>query len=120
MSNQKTIKAFVFSFFFVLVFAATDSAQTAAPQQLIKRTTYKSDNLEFGAGGTLSIIGAPNGSIEIEGWQKNEIEISAEIEVQAASETDLARLAEVNGFVLDESAMHVRIISVGTHDKEYM
>lgn len=126
MKNQKTIKsfvsAFVFSFGFVFIFSAAIAAQSAAvpPQKLMKRTTYKSDNLEFGAGGTVSIIGAPNGSIEIEGWQKNELEISAEIEVEGASEADLARLAEVNGFMLDESAMHVRIISVGTHDKEYM
>jgi DUF4097 and DUF4098 domain-containing protein YvlB len=104
----------------LFIFSAANFAQTRAPQQLIKRTTYKSDNLEFGAGGTVSIIGAPNGSIEIEGWQKNEIEISAEIEVEGVTEADLARLAEVNGFMLDESAMHVRIISVGTHDKEYM
>ena len=123
MKNQKTIASFVSVFVFSFIFAAFSAAsfaQTVAPKQLIKRTTYKSDNLEFGAGGTVSIIGAPNGSIEIEGWNKNELEISAEIEVEAATEADLAKLAEVNGFMLDESAMHVRIISVGTHDKEYM
>lgn len=120
MKNQKLIAAFVSAFAFILVFTVMTLAQTAAPQQSIKRTSYKSDNLEFGAGGTVSIIGAPRGSIEIEGWQKNEIEISAEIEVEAATEADLAKLAEVSGFVLDESFGHVRIISVGTHDKEYL
>ncbi len=118
MKNLKFVNllllAFVFAAFSVVCFAQT------APQKLIKRTTYKSENLEFGAGGTVSIIGAPNGSIEIEGWNKNEIEIAAEIEVEAGTEADLAKLADINGFVLDESLLHVRIISVGTHDKEYV
>ena len=117
MKNQKTFALFIFAFFFA-AFSVTCFAQTAP--QLIKRTTYKSDNFEFGAGGTVSIIGAPNGSIEIEGWDKNEIEVAAEIEVQGATEADLSKLAEVNGFVLDESFGHVRIISIGTHDKDYM
>jgi hypothetical protein len=124
MKNQKTIKtfvsAFIFSFALIFIFSAATFAQTVPSKQLLKRTSYKSDNLEFGAGGTVTIIGAPNGSIEIEGWNKNELEISAEIEVEGATEADLAKLAEVNGFMIDESAMHVRIISVGTHDKEYM
>jgi hypothetical protein len=117
MKNQKTLNFLVFAFIFA-AFSVTCLAQTAP--QFIKRTTYKTDNLEFGAGGTVSIIGAPKGSIEIEGWDKNEIEIAAEIEVQGATEADLAQLAEVNGFVLDEGFGHVRIISIGTHDKEYM
>ena len=117
MKNQKTFVFLAFAFVFV-TFSLTSMAQTAP--QFIKRTTYKSDNLEFGAGGTISIIGAPNGSISIEGWNKNEIEIAAEIEVQGATESDLSKLAEVNGFVLDESFGHARLISVGTHDKDYM
>ena len=117
MKNQKIFKLLVFAFVFS-IFSVTCFAQTAP--QFIKRTTYKSDTLEFGAGGTISIIGAPNGSIEIEGWNKSEIEVSAEIEVQGATESDLSKLSEVNGFVLDESSGHVRIISVGTHDKDYM
>jgi hypothetical protein len=117
MKNQKTLKLLAFAFIFA-AFSINGFAQTAP--QFIKRTTYKSDSLELGAGGTVSIIGAPNGSIEIEGWDKNEIEIAAEIEVQGATESDLSKLAEVNGFVLDDSFGHVRIISVGTHDKDYM
>lgn len=117
MKNQKILKLLAFAFVFA-AFSINSLAQTAP--QFIKRTTYKSDSLELGAGGTVSIIGAPNGSIEIEGWDKNEIEIAAEIEVQGATESDLSKLAEVNGFVLDDSFGHVRIISVGTHDKDYM
>lgn len=89
-------------------------------QALLKRTSYKNETIDFGAGGTVTVIGAPVGSIFIEGWSKNEIEISAEIEIQAATEADLAKLAEVNGFVMDESFNHLRITSVGTHDKNYM
>ena len=117
MKNQKAFALLIFALVFAAI-SVTCLAQTAP--QLIKRTTYKSDTFEFGAGGTVSIIGAPNGSIEIEGWSKNEIEIAAEIEVQGATEADLSILAEVNGFVLDESFGHVRIISIGTHDKDYM
>jgi len=92
----------------------------AQTKPLIKRTTYKTETVEFGAGGTVSIIGAPAGSIVVEGWQKNAVEISAEIETQAATEADLAELARVNGFAIDDSFGHIRITSVGTHDKNYM
>jgi hypothetical protein len=92
----------------------------AQTKPLIKRTTYKTESVEFGGGGTVSVVGAPNGSIAIEGWQKNEVEISADIEVQAENESDLALLAQVSGFVLDEGFGHIRITSVGTHDKSYM
>ncbi len=87
---------------------------------MIKKTTYKTDTVEFGAGGTISVTGAPNGSISIEGWDKAEIEISAEIEIQAATEADLAQLASVNSFVIDQGFNHTRIVSVGTFDKDYM
>jgi Putative adhesin len=116
MQNQKTIKLIIFGLF-LIIFSVNCFAQNT---NLLKRTVYKSDKLDFGAGGTVSVIGAPNGSIEIEGWQKNEVEISAEIEIQAANEADLATLAEINNFVLEESMGHLSIISVGTHDKQYL
>lgn len=87
---------------------------------LHKRTTYKTDRFDFGAGGTVVVSGAPVGSIRIEGWKNREIEITAEIEVQANSEADLAKLSEVTTFVLEESLGRTGIISVGTHDKKYM
>ena len=40
--------------------------------------------------------------------------------MQAASETDLAQLATVNSFVIDQGFNTTRIISVGTFDKDYM
>ncbi len=117
MNNKKSFSLFLFAFVFVSIVVITTTAQT---NPLIKRTTYKTETVEFGVGGTVSIIGAPAGSIVVEGWQKNAVEISAEVEMQAANEADLAELARVNGFAIDDSFGHIRITSVGTHDKNYM
>lgn len=120
MNKQNFSKLIVLIFFLtsfsILAFAQDSKATT----KLIKRTQFKSNTVKFGSGGTVSIVGSPVGSIQIEGWKKNEVEISAEIEVQAETEEDLARLAEVTGFTVDESMLHLRIISVGTHDKKYL
>jgi len=116
-TNKKICVQLCLSAIAILLFILPALAQT---KQLLKRTTYKTENVKFGVGGTISIVGAPNGSITIEGWRKNEVEISAEIEVQAETEADLAQLAAVNGFVIDPTAVSVSIISVGTNDKNYM
>jgi hypothetical protein len=88
-----------------------------AAQTLLKRVTTKTDKFDFGPGGTVAITGAPLGSIRITPSNTNEIEITATIEVQAASEADLDRLAAVTSFVLDEGIARTGIISVGTHNK---
>lgn len=116
MKNQKIISLFIIAF----IFAGFNLAASAQTTNLLKRTTYKTDKVEFGVGGTITILGAPNGSIEVEGWKKNEIEVTAEIEVQAKNQEDLVKLSEVTGFVLDIGLSHTRIISVGTHDKKYL
>lgn len=105
---------------FLILLTIGTSFAFAQTNQLIKRTTYKTDTAELGAGGTVTIVGAPNGSITIEGWNKNEVEVSAEIEMQAPTEADLAMLATISGFVIDPQFGHVRIISIGTYDKDYM
>jgi hypothetical protein len=74
----------------------------------------------LGFAGLVTIVGAPVGSITIEGWQRNEVEVSAEIELSAPSTPDLDRLAAVNNFAIDEDANHVRIITTGTHDRKFM
>jgi len=117
MKNQKTIKSLLFAFAF-FAFSVPLFAQTGG--QLLKKTTYKTDSIEFGPGGTISVTGAPKGSISIESWNKPEIEVSAEVEIQAPTEADLALLAAVNTFVIDQGFNHTRIISVGTFDKDYM
>ncbi len=98
-------------------FAASSPAQD---KQLLKRTTYKTETIEFSPGGTVTLVGAPLGSVKIEGWSKNELEISAEIVVQAENEADLALLAAINSYVIDDTTGHVRILSMGTHDKDYL
>lgn len=89
-----------------------------APQ--LVRTISRHESRRFGYGGTLTIIGAPQGSITIEGWAKNEVDISAEIELHADTETDLNLLAAVNTFVVDEDPVHLSVLSTGTHDKAFM
>lgn len=97
----------------ILILTFSASAQ-------LKRSTIKSDKLDFGVGGTITIQGAPKGSITVEGWSKNEVEISAEIIVEAATDADLERMSKVTGFQLDESTGRIGIISLGTHDKKYV
>jgi len=121
--NQKTVSKKIrfylcLSVVTMLLFLTPCFAQTA--QALIKRTNYKTETVEFGVGGTVSIIGAPDGSISVEGWNKNAVEITAEVEMQAATEADLTELTKVNGFVIDDDFGHIRITSIGTHDKNYM
>ena len=65
----------------------------------------------------LASSSAPNGSIRVIGSNKNEIEITAEIELQAANEADLVILAGVTGFFADESNIRTGIISYGTYNK---
>ena len=90
--------------FLLLLFISFLSGLVCAQAQpTLKRTTYKTDKLDFGSGGTLEITGAPFGSISIEGGSTNEVEISATIEVEAQNEADLAKISSVTGFVLDES-----------------
>src|SRR4051794_38449991 len=76
--------------------------QTPPPAPLaLKRTTVRHETRRLGYGSAVTILGAPSGSIIIEGWNKSEVDITAEIELQADTEEDLARLAEVNTFTLD-------------------
>jgi hypothetical protein len=86
----------------------------------LKRVVTKTDKLDFGAGGTVAIMGAPKGSIRVEPAAGNEIEIDAEISLEAGSEADLALLEKVTGFILDESLGREVITSVGTHDRKYL
>jgi len=84
------------------------------------RTTTRHEVRRFGYGGTLTLVGAPAGSIRIEGWPRNEVDITAEIELRADSEADLDRLAALNNFALDDDSNHITVMTVGTHDKAFM
>lgn len=87
---------------------------------LLTRTITRHESRRFFYAGTVTVTGAPSGSVTIEGWQRNEVEVSAEIELHAATEADLSRLATLNNFVIDEDANHLRVVTTGTHDRAFM
>ncbi len=119
LKNMKKICVYLsLSAVLFILLVAHDSFAQIKP--FLKRTTYKTESVDFGVGGTVSIVGAPNGAITVEGWLKNEVEITAEIEVQGATESDLAQLAQISTYILDESFGHLRISSVGVYDKQYV
>ena len=84
------------------------------------RSTTRHENYRLSYGGTVTVVGAPAGSITIEGWQKNEIDITASIELQAPNAAALDQLAAVNTFVVDVDLNHIRIMTTGTHDRAFM
>lgn len=96
------------------------AAGVSHAQTMVKRTAFKTDTVDFGAGGTVTITGAPFGSIRIEGWDKSLIEASAEVSIEAPTEADIETLAEVNGFIFEPTFNHLRITSVGAFDKNYL
>jgi len=96
----------------VLLLAALTITAAAQTSALLKRTTMKTESVDFGAGGTVTVTGAPLGSITITGGQSNKVEISAEIEVQAGTEADLALLASVSGYGVETNMGHTTITSV--------
>jgi hypothetical protein len=87
---------------------------------LLTRKSTRHEVRHFGYGGTLTIVGAPRGSISVEGWQRNEVDLNADIELQAETEADLDKLAAVNGFAFDEDPIHLSVLTTGTHDRAYM
>jgi hypothetical protein len=91
-----------------------------APGPMLTRTFSRHEVRRFGFGGTVTVVGAPQGSITIQGWSRNEVEITADIELHAETEEDLARLAGVNVFGLDDDVNHLSVLTTGTHDKSYM
>jgi hypothetical protein len=94
--------------------------QTAPPIELLTRTTTRRETRRFSYGGTVTVIGAPRGSVTIEGWSRNEVELSAEIELKGPTEADLDQLATVNTFVFDEDLNHLSVLTTGTHDRDFM
>ena len=93
----------------------------SAPQiQLLTRTSTRRETRRFSYGGTVTVIGAPRGSVIVEGWQRNEVELTANIELKGPTEADLDQLAAVNSFVFDEDLNHLSVLTTGTHDRTYM
>ena len=97
-----------------------DKTAASLPTNLLKRTTTRRENRRFSFGGTVTLIGAPRGGVTVEGWSRNEVELVADVELNAPTEADLDQLAAVNGFVFDEDLNHLSVLTTGTHDRAYM
>lgn len=106
----------------LLVFAGpVYSQKTPAPEiQLLTRTSTRRETARFSYGGTVTLIAAPRGSVTVEGWSRNEVEVTANIELKAPTEADLDQLVKVNTFVFDEDLNHISILTTGTHDRAFM
>lgn len=96
------------------------NAATAAQSPALTRTTERHESRRLGYGSTLTITGPPVGSITVETWSRSEIDVTANIELHAETEADLALLATVNNFALDVDGSHLRLITTGTHDRKFM
>lgn len=133
LSAHNGTRAFLFVLFLTFVACVGAHAQsqrsrgatvsptpTPTPAPLLTRSSTRHEVRRFGYGGTLTIYGAPEGSITVEAWPRNEVDITAEIELKGATEEELATLAAVNNFVLDSDGSHLRLITTGTHDRNFM
>lgn len=98
----------------------TNKSAVAPPAQLLTRTTRRHESGRLNYGGTVTLVGAPRGAVTVEGWQRNEVEVTADIELQAETEADLDQLTKVNSFVFDEDLNHISILTTGMHDREFM
>lgn len=111
---------FITAFLLLTIPVCAQKKVSPPPAPLLTRTLSRHEVRRFGYGGTFTIVGAPTGSITVEGWPKNEIDLTADIQVQGATEDDMARLSGITGFILDDDSNHTSLVTVGTHDKAYM
>jgi hypothetical protein len=128
--SVKPLQTAIFGLAVVLLLVSSSSSKWKVSAQknknavpagpLLTRTTPRHEVHRLLFGGKLSLSGAPVGSITIEGWERSEIDISAEIELHAATEDDLNRLAAINNFIVDEDLNHIRIFTTGTHDQKLL
>lgn len=104
---------------FPIALSQKKTPEPPKPPQLT-RNTSRHEVRRLGYGSTLTVVGAPTGSITIEGWSRSEVDISAEIQLRANTEAELDQLAVVNTFGIDEDMNHIRVLTTGTHDKAFM
>lgn len=97
----------------------SEKSAPVQPPSLLKRTTTRRELKRLGYGGSVTIYGAPEGSVTVEAWSRSEVEITAEAEQSADTEENLTRLAALNTFTVDEDVNHVRVMTVGLHDRKY-
>lgn len=118
---MSTMTKFRFLLIALLLFAPDAVFPQTLPEiQLLTRTSTRQETRRFAYGGTVTVIGAPRGAVTIEGWARNEVELTANIELKAPTEADLDELARVNTFVFDEDLNHISVLTTGTHDRVFM
>jgi hypothetical protein len=100
--------------------ATATPSPTPTPAPLLTRSSTRHETRRFGHGGTFTIYGAPEGAITVEAWTRNEVDVTAEIELKGGTEEELAALAAVNNFVFDEDGSHLTLFTTGTHDRKFM
>ena len=94
--------------------------KNAVPPPALRSTQRLRESYRIGFVGAVTVCGAPEGSLSVEGWPRGEVDISAEVELRADTEEDLARLAAVNRFTVTDDLNHLTVLTVGTHDRKYM
>jgi len=106
----------------LLTVAGPVFSQTTVPPeiQLLTRTSRRQETRRFSYGGTVTLIAAPRGSVTVEGWSRDEVEVTADIELKGPTEAELDQLAKVNSFVFDDDLNHLSVLTTGTHDRKYM
>ena len=99
------------------------TVEVVAPPAVV-RTISRHEVRRFGYGGTFTLVGAPAGSITIEGWSRNEaakqFEVGISVELRANTDADLELLSRFNNFVVDLDADHLQVLTHGTHDPAFM
>jgi hypothetical protein len=99
----------------------TSKQTTSAPNiQLLTRSTRRRESARFSYGGTVTLVGAPRGSVTVEGWYRNDVDFTADIEVTSEKEIDLVELARVNNFVFVVEMHLISFLPVGTQVRSYM
>lgn len=96
------------------------ASTSLTPLPALTRTTTHHELRRFNYGSTLTVYGAPQGSITIEAWPQSNIDITADIELRADTEEELTQLAAINGFLIDDDANHLTLVTTGTHDRAFM
>ena len=117
----KSLVLIAFSLLVPVVAPAQKNNKEPTPTgPLITRTATRHETYRLQPGGTVTLSAAPAGSIIIEGWQQNLVELTATIELQGPTEQALDQLAVLNTFGVDVDSNHISILTTGTHDRIFM
>jgi pimeloyl-ACP methyl ester carboxylesterase len=98
---------------FILILVVFSCALYVSGQTgMVKRVITKTDKLDFGAGGTVAIMGAPKGSIHVEAAEKNEIEINRQLSTEDLFLLFSAQLAK-DFAQLSQTKLTMPVLAIG-------